>query len=216
MDGADSPLPSAAHVLGDKRKLDSFFGAAPAPAAKAATATAPPKALSAHTRDTLAALSRDELLDAAVALAARLRVLEAAKPPAPAAKAAAAASPEETLAHKARFCAQALRQIKAQMKWKPSCKTGGARFSFEGMLPPAVYQALIAAHLKPKERLPGGLKPSSSKRLSLDEFHTAFGADYSDLRAPIRYGSLGLTGEAVTLRYDAEAGELRITGSYGL
>ena len=214
MDGADSPLPSAAHVLGDKRKLDAFFGAAPAPAAKAATAT--PKALCAHTRDTLASLSRDELLDAAAALAACLRALEAAKPPAPAAKAVAEASPEQTLASKARFCAQALRQIKAQMKWKPSCKTGGARFSFEGMLPPAVYQSLVSAHLKPKERLPGGLKPSSSKRLSLDEFYTAFGADSYDMRAPIRYGSLGLTGEAVTLRYDAEAGELRITGSYGL
>ncbi len=56
----------------------------------------------------------------------------------------------------------------------------------------------------------------TTKRLSVEQFKTAFDAGYSDLSAPIRYGRLTVTGENVTVRFDSGSGEMRITGSYGL
>jgi hypothetical protein len=209
----DSPLPSVLAAISTKRPCEPSG----APAAKAPRLSG--TTLSQHTRASLAALSPEALLDVAAALAARCRTLEASPatpgPVSAAVPAAAAPSPEALAEQKARFCAVALRQIRAQMKWKPSCKTGGARFSFEGMCAPALYQALMREHLKPKERLPGGLKESSAKKLSLSEFRAAFNASWSDTSAPIRYGSLSV-GDSLTLRYNAGTGELKITGSYGL
>jgi hypothetical protein len=60
------------------------------------------------------------------------------------------------------------------------------------------------------------LKPVTTKRLTVEQFSTAFGAGYGDLSAPIRYGRLTVTGESVTVRFDSASGELRITGAYGL
>ena len=56
----------------------------------------------------------------------------------------------------------------------------------------------------------------TSKRLTVDEFCAAFRTSSYELSAPIRYGSLSITGENVTCKYDATSGELRLTGSYGL
>ncbi len=204
-------------AVGDKRKLEAFFGA-PAPK------------LREHTRDTLAALSPEALLETACALADRCRALESAAAaaaaatvqPCAAAPLAAASgparpglSPEATKAQAEKVAAVALKQIRAQMKWKPSCKQGSAKWGYDGLCAPEVFKCLLAAHLKPKE-LAAPLKDVVTKRLTVEEFRTAFNAGWGDLSAPIRYGSLSVTGENVTLRYTCETGELRITGSYGL
>lgn len=192
--------------MGQKRKLDAFF--APAP-------PAPETKLAAHTRATLAVLSPEQLLDVAEALAKRCRALEARVVAAPPAAAPAAAlSPEQLASQAAKVCEAAVKQIRAQMKWKPSCKQGSAKWGYDGLVPPAVYQRIFAAHLKPKEL--AQLKDVTVKRLTVDEFCTAFGTSSYQLSAPIRYGSLSITGESVTCKYDATSGELRLTGSYGL
>ena len=112
------------------------------------------------------------------------------------------------------MCEVAVKQIRAQMKWKPSCKKGSAKWGYDGLVLPAVYTCIFAAHLKPKEL--AQLKDVTVKRLSVNEFYTAFGTSIYHLSAPIRYGSLSITGESVTCRYDASSSELRLTGSYGL
>jgi hypothetical protein len=101
---------------GGKRKLDEFF-AAPSSAK-----------LSAHSRETLTQLAPEALLDVAEALAKRCRALEAAGAPAAAAPASAPApasaglSAEQVEAQASKVCAIALKGIKGQMKWRPSCK----------------------------------------------------------------------------------------------
>ena len=212
--GDDDWAPS----VGEKRKLDAFFPLAP-PAKKLVLAQ--------HTRETLSLLSPAELLDTAEALASRCRALESkpAPPPVP------VVSKEALAAQKSKVCSIVVKQIQAQMKWKPSCKTGGgawreelwgclgltrsrpARWTYEGLCSPEVYKLIMAPHLKPKE-LAGSLKAVTSKRLTPEEFLSAMETTY--LSAPIRFGSLSLTGASVTVRYDASSGELRASGSYGL
>jgi hypothetical protein len=141
---------------GEKRKLDAFF--APAPAAKCAATAVTATTLSSHTRDSLALLSADDLLSVAAAMAQRLRALESAAAAAPAAKqarvadaapaaAAAAPSPEALAAQKARVCSVALKQIRAQMKWKPSCKQGSAKWGADIMCSADVFKLIAAEHL---------------------------------------------------------------------
>ena len=107
----EDPTYEPSAEVGQKRKLDAFF--VPAPAAETK--------LTAHTRATLAALSPEQLLDVAEALAKRCRALEAraasASVPAP----PASVSPEQLAAQATKVCEVAVKQIRAQMKWKPSC-----------------------------------------------------------------------------------------------
>ncbi|KAL8846952.1 MAG: hypothetical protein Q9221_007994 [Calogaya cf. arnoldii] len=95
--------------------------------------------------------------------------------------------------------------IKSQMKWKPSCKTGGARFSYSGVVASTeVFLKLF--------RLGSDWK---KKQLQFDptEFQDTTGTDIS---ASIRYGHLNITGKNVTVRWDPKDLTFTVTGSYGL
>jgi hypothetical protein len=149
---------AALPAAGEKRKLDAFFAPAPVAAKSAVAAAVVP--LSSHTRDSLALLRADELLDVAAAMALRLRALESAAAAAPAAKqarpadtapaapaVAAALSPEQLVAQKSRVCSVALKQIRAQMKWKPSCKQGRAKWGADVMCSADIFKMVMAEHL---------------------------------------------------------------------
>ena len=207
----EDPTYEPSAEVGQKRKLDAFFVPAPAVETKLTG--------SAHTRATLAALRPEQLIDVAEALAKRCRALEtlleqarAASVPVPAPS--ASVNPEQVAAQATKVCEVTVKQIRAQMKWKPSCKKGSAKWGYDGLVPLECYKRVFAAHLKPKEL--AQLKDVTVKRLTVDEFCTTFGTSRYQLSAPIRYGSLSLTGEHVTCKYDATSGELRLTGSYGL
>jgi hypothetical protein len=75
----------------------------------------------------------------------------------------------------------------------------------------ALASHILAQHVTAKD----AKKDAYQKRLSLDEFRTAFGCEYGGLSASIRYGSLSVSGD-VLVRFDAVAGAMKITGKYGL
>ncbi|KAF8849374.1 hypothetical protein BDZ45DRAFT_810028 [Acephala macrosclerotiorum] len=83
--------------------------------------------------------------------------------------------------------------IKKQMKWQPSCKTGGKRWTYEGMVPSlAVFYALF--NLKEEK------KEWKQKKIPLVDFQRITGGLY----ASIRYGSLRVVSENITLKFDKE------------
>ena len=104
------------------------------------------------------------------------------------------------------------------MKWRPSCKGGGAKFAYEGLCSPAIAVALLKNYLKPKEAtelLDVAARKAVAKKIPLAEFFTLFGAERG-IKASIRYGSLSITGTTVTVRFDNADGELKVSGTYGL
>ena len=182
-----------------------------------------------HTRASLASLSHDELLDVAETLAARVRVLEAslvspstfpAKTSPPPFSAETAEAAQATVqAQLAKVCAVALKGIKAQMKWKQSCKAGTAKWSYEGLCSPAVAAALLKDYLKPKELreiLDVSQRKAVAKKIDVQAFYTLFGASTYGVSVSIRYGSLSITGSTVMMRFDNVSGELKVSGTYGV
>ncbi|KAK6996694.1 hypothetical protein R3P38DRAFT_3070047 [Favolaschia claudopus] len=92
--------------------------------------------------------------------------------------------------------------IKKQMTWKPSCKTGGAKWSYDGVCPdPAVFGSLVNLSAPPKWKM---------QKYTVPEFEAFMGS----IEASVRYDSLELMGN-VTVRYQAEEGTFKMSGSYG-
>ncbi len=156
--------------------------------------------------------TREELLaalqarDAQIAkLQAELKAAKAARKPLAENGASTAAPPVDQAkvqASAARLKEIIFRGIKAQMKWKPSCKgPNGARWSWSGLCDEATYRELRG--LKISEKTKG-------VRLTPDEFGDMIGGLPS---ASIRYRHLYVVGKSVNIGY--AAGELKITGSYG-
>ncbi|KAI0082538.1 hypothetical protein K474DRAFT_533127 [Panus rudis PR-1116 ss-1] len=93
--------------------------------------------------------------------------------------------------------------IKKQMSWKPSCKTGSAKWSYDGICPdPNVFGMLMGEDKAPTWK---------QKKLTADEFQRIMG----DITASVRYDTLYLTGNNVNVRW-SNTGEFKFSGTYGL
>ncbi|KAF7375319.1 hypothetical protein MSAN_00418800 [Mycena sanguinolenta] len=92
--------------------------------------------------------------------------------------------------------------IKKQMAWKPSCKTGGAKWTYDGVCSdPAVFAALLGLSAPPKWKM---------QKYTVPEFETFMGS----IDASVRYDTLELVGN-VTVRYQLDQGTFKMSGSYG-
>ncbi|EGG02887.1 uncharacterized protein MELLADRAFT_90484 [Melampsora larici-populina 98AG31] len=93
--------------------------------------------------------------------------------------------------------------IKKLMTWKPSCKTGSAKFSHDGICTdPMVFGALLGLDDKPNWKM---------KKYTINEIENILGEHISK---EIRYDCLYLTSD-VNVRWNEATGEFKFTGSYG-
>ena len=65
-----------------------------------------------------------------------------------------------------------------------------------------------------RQLLDASERKAVAKKLSVEQFCVLFGTSY--ISVSIRYGSLSVTGSSVTVRFDNETGELKVSGTYGL
>ncbi|KAI0089183.1 hypothetical protein BDY19DRAFT_993402 [Irpex rosettiformis] len=87
------------------------------------------------------------------------------------------------------------------MVWKPSCKVGTAKFSYDGAcIDPEVFGIIMGLSGPPTWKM---------KRLTIEEFEEHFG----ECVGKVRYDYLYITGKNVTVRYSE--GEFKISGTYG-
>ncbi|EJF63932.1 hypothetical protein DICSQDRAFT_153733 [Dichomitus squalens LYAD-421 SS1] len=92
--------------------------------------------------------------------------------------------------------------IKKQMSWKPSCKTGSAKWSYDGICnDPEVFGCLMGL---------GGPPTFKMKKFTVDEFERCLGS----IRGSVRYDTLYITSKEVTVRW-SDTGEFKFSGSYG-
>jgi hypothetical protein len=117
----------------------------------------------------------------------------------------ASVDPEKLRQAGLKLRSMAVRGIKSQMKWKPSCKYSKARFSWSSMCDEATFRAFR------------GLKETDKKKgtgkMSIEDFESLVG---TSITTSIRYGYLSLVGENVNITYGKDSGELKVTGYYGL
>ncbi|KAF7948924.1 hypothetical protein EAE96_008104 [Botrytis aclada] len=100
--------------------------------------------------------------------------------------------------------------IKAQIKWAPSCKTSGKRWSYTCVVPSAdVFYTLF--NMDAATEL-GAKKQWKQKKISIHDFKDIVGRCF----VKIRYNSLELVGKDVILRWDAEANSFTVSGKYGV
>ncbi|KAI1140637.1 hypothetical protein F5Y05DRAFT_410484 [Hypoxylon sp. FL0543] len=100
------------------------------------------------------------------------------------------------------------RQIKRQMKWTPSCRTGRARWSYNG----GVANAAIFLRAFRLEATNEKGKKWKQKKIPIDEFESCIG----EVTASIRWGSLRMMGPHVNLKWDEEDNMFTVSGKYGL
>ena len=99
----------------------------------------------------------------------------------------------------------AYQQIKKQMKWKPACKRGSARFSWAAMCDEPTFRAFL--QLGAADKTKGG-------KISLEKFEDdIIGQNFY---VSIRYGSLHLAGQHVNVTYSKDEEEIKINGAYGV
>lgn len=92
--------------------------------------------------------------------------------------------------------------IRKQMTWKLSCKTGAAKWAYDGICPdPEVFGALLGL---------GGPPKFKQKKMSREEFEGHIGS----CEASVRYDTLGITSADVNIRW-SDTGEFKFSGSYG-
>ncbi|KAL1941658.1 hypothetical protein VTO73DRAFT_7097 [Trametes versicolor] len=149
---------------------------------------------------------RDALVDLAVYANAleeqnrALRVANNAKPAAPVAKAVKSKDELEVEAERIRNAAQ--NGIIKQMAWKPTCKQGRAKWSYDGFCPdPEVFGVLMGL---------GGTPKFKVKKFKAEAFEELIG----ELDRSVRYDVLHITSADVTVRWN-ETGEFKFSGSYG-
>ncbi|KAL8923167.1 MAG: hypothetical protein Q9208_004730 [Pyrenodesmia sp. 3 TL-2023] len=153
----------------------------------------------------LQAMEKDELVSFILKLQKQLATAIQAPPSPPATPATPALSKEDLDRKVSKARAMMEKGIKSQMKWKPSCKGGSARFSYSGVVATAsVFLTLfcLSADWKKKQILFSPL-----------DFQDTIDTDIS---TSIRYGYLNITGEKVTVRWNAEDLTFTVTGFYGL
>ncbi|KAK7696161.1 hypothetical protein QCA50_000812 [Cerrena zonata] len=92
--------------------------------------------------------------------------------------------------------------IKKQMGWKPSCKTGTAKWVYDGVCPDAdVFGRLMGLSGPPTWK---------TKKLTVDEFEDLLGS----IHGSVRYDTLYLKGN-VNIRW-SDSGEFKFSGTYGV
>ncbi|KAF7335789.1 hypothetical protein MVEN_02234900 [Mycena venus] len=110
-------------------------------------------------------------------------------------------SPEEISSAAEKLRSACVSGIKKQMTWKPSCKNGGAKWSYDGVCTdPAVFGSLLNLSAPPKWKM---------QKYTVPEFEAFMGS----IDVSVRYDSLELVGN-VTVRYPAD-GTFKMSGSYG-
>jgi len=93
--------------------------------------------------------------------------------------------------------------IKKQMNWRPSCKTGTAKFNYDGVCAdPAVFGHMLAL---------GGPPTFKMKKFPIEEFENLIG----DLDSSARYSTLHVKSD-VNVRWNPETGEFKFSGTYGV
>ncbi|KAK4331546.1 hypothetical protein RTBOTA2_001023 [Rhodotorula toruloides] len=98
--------------------------------------------------------------------------------------------------------------IKSLMKWQPSCKTGGKKFAYQGVVPhPDVFYTLFSLEM-PKAKS----KHWKQKKVPLEDFEKAVG----HIVAPMRYGSLSINSPTVTIVWDVETLQFEVKGTYAV
>ncbi|CAE6440380.1 unnamed protein product [Rhizoctonia solani] len=111
-------------------------------------------------------------------------------------------TPEQVLAEAERITNQINRGISKLMAWKPSCKTGSAKYAFDGVCTdPRVFGKALGLDGPPNFK---------AKKYTKEEFEDLVGS----ISKSIRYDTLYLSGP-VNLRYNPSTGEFKISGSYG-
>ncbi|MCJ1395449.1 hypothetical protein MMC18_008335 [Xylographa bjoerkii] len=96
-------------------------------------------------------------------------------------------------------------EIMKQMKWQPSCKTKGKRWTYSAMVPNAeVFFKLF--------NLGEEKKAWKQKKIPLEQFESVTG----ELRTSIRYGYLVVTSKDVTVHWNREELSFSVSGLYGL
>ncbi|BGP01335.1 hypothetical protein NBRC10513v2_002289 [Rhodotorula toruloides] len=94
------------------------------------------------------------------------------------------------------------------MKWQPSCKTGGKKFAYQGVVPhPDVFYTLFSLEM-PKAKS----KHWKQKKVPLEDFEKAVG----HIVAPMRYGSLSINSPTVTIVWDVETLQFEVKGTYAV
>jgi len=121
-------------------------------------------------------------------------------------KASAAQPDPHLVAKKAdKLRTMAYQQIKKQMKWKPACKRGSARFSWAAICDEPTFRAFL--QLGAQDKTKGG-------KIPLEKFEDdIIGQNF---HVSIRYGSLHLAGQHVNITYSKDAEEIKINGAYGV
>ncbi len=95
------------------------------------------------------------------------------------------------------------KQIKAQMKWKPTCKVGSAQWKYDGMVPNNnVFNELMRSNVSYRR-----------KKISVDEFERILGERFL---VRIRYGYLRLRGDAVNVSWEPYSNTFSFSGKYGV
>jgi hypothetical protein len=89
------------------------------------------------------------------------------------------------------------------MIWKPSCKTGSAKWSWEGSCGFAELLIIL--------KLPAQTKPFKAKKFTAEEFQELVGS----ISASARYSTMHLKGN-VNLHFDPSDNSIKINGSYGV
>jgi len=94
--------------------------------------------------------------------------------------------------------------ITKQMKWRPSCKYDEAKWVYDGVCADAdVFSIMMGLDGPPTWKM---------KKFTKDNFVDLLGR----ISASARYSSLRLTGKAVYVRYNADTGEFKFSGYYGI
>jgi len=92
--------------------------------------------------------------------------------------------------------------IRKQLTWKPSAKTGSARWTYDGVCPdPNVFGAMLNLDGPPKFK---------ATKMAPDEFQELIG----DLDVSIRYDVLRLKSD-VNIQWKPDQGTFKFSGSYG-
>ncbi|KAG7088075.1 hypothetical protein E1B28_012106 [Marasmius oreades] len=112
-------------------------------------------------------------------------------------------SPEELEAAAEKLRVAARSGIKKQMTWKPSCKTGGSKWTYDGVCNnPAVFGTML--------RL-GGPPTFKTKKLTADEFQNIMGV----IQGHARYNTLYMRGN-VNIQWKADEGTFKFSGTHGV
>ncbi|PVG03030.1 hypothetical protein CPB86DRAFT_750104 [Serendipita vermifera] len=112
-------------------------------------------------------------------------------------------SEAEIKAEVAKLSRACVSQITKQMKWKDSCKSGTAKWSYDGICAdPVVFGAMLGLKGPPNWKM---------KKIPKQGFEQCVGP----IEASARYSELRITSNEVNVRWNPDTKEFKFSGSYG-